>query len=543
MAAFAVPTCAVQQHRPIFDTGVSLKEAVRTIKRTAFLNGPSARRTFFGEKSVTPSSSKQEWGVRRRFLVAADADAHHRFTQLDNAEPAPIPGGADSEIVVTGSESEIAAQRSKFNLWRYRVFAGLCLSYIASYLTRGCFTYAAPVLRSEAGVTLEQIGVISSVFPVAHGISKFASGVIADSLDARWFLAGVIVLSGLLNVAFAIHPSVSWMTFVWGITGWISAGCVPASAKMITAWYTNKERGTWWGIWNSNANIGGFITALVAGTVAAKFGWRMGMQIPGIIGIVMGVLSWMLIRSDPAQAGLPSADAVLGVARPATPKPAAKQQPVAAPGAAAAASAEPVESQRDIFIKYVILNPAVWILAVEYLLLYFVRQGLTNWSHFFLMDTKGLDAAEAAARVSSRELGGLIGNLASGVISDKFFGGRRPPVIAAFLVGILGSLAAFVKFSGISRGLDVALVFLMGMMLYGPHMLIGLCGVEMAHKKAASSAIGLLGLLSYLGAGVAGAPLTMLVKQYGWISFFQAMAASCVVALLGLIPIWNRKAQ
>ena len=48
----------------------------------------------------------------------------------------------------------------------------------------------------------------------------------------------------------------------------------PACARTITAWFSGKERGTYWGFWTASNNVGGFLAPLVAGTAARHYGWR-----------------------------------------------------------------------------------------------------------------------------------------------------------------------------------------------------------------------------------------------------------------------------
>mmetsp|Transcript_32358 Transcript_32358/g.52296 ORF Transcript_32358/g.52296 Transcript_32358/m.52296 type:complete len:525 (+) Transcript_32358:56-1630(+) len=468
-------------------------------------------------------TSNSRFIVRSTFKALTEFRIEAGIISLDNSE----------EAVPSPAISLDDATKSKFNNWRNRVFAGIMLGYVASYFTRTCFTYASPILRASSGITLQQLGVITSVFPMAHGISKFVSGVIADRVDARYFLAIGLIATGFLDMLMTLQPSVQWMSFIWGLNGWVSAFVVPACARLLTTWFSSTERGFWWGLWNSSANIGGFATAIIAAYFASKFGWQMGMYVPGVIGIVAGLGVIALVRTDPSEVGLPTVEEYRGEA-PAAPK----------PKEAGEALAEGEMSKNEIFKKYVLMNPKVWGMAICYLFLYFVRTGVTNWSHFYLMDVKGVtDATDAATRVSGRELGGLLGNLASGAISDKYFKGRRVPVICAFLVGIIASLCAFWALPGGNRWLDYITIFILGFFVYGPHMLIGLAGTELSHKSAASSAIGFLGLISYIGAGIAGAPLTMLVKNYGWGSFFQSMLVCCVLSMAICIPMWNAKAE
>lgn len=50
--------------------------------------------------------------------------------------------------------------------------------YTTFYLTRGSLTYSAPsmVADKQLGFTLAHIGTMTSIFPMAYGVSKFAAG-------------------------------------------------------------------------------------------------------------------------------------------------------------------------------------------------------------------------------------------------------------------------------------------------------------------------------------------------------------------------------
>lgn len=51
------------------------------------------------------------------------------------------------------------------------------------------------------------------------------------------------------------------------------------------------------------------------------------------------------------------------------------------------------------------------------------------------------------------------------------------------------------------------IVFMIGFFLYGPQMLIGLCGAELVGPDSVGASEGFLGWIAYLGAANAGAHL------------------------------------
>jgi sugar phosphate permease len=55
----------------------------------------------------------------------------------------------------------------------------------------------------------------------------------------------------------------------------------------------------------------------------------------------------------------------------------------------------------------------------------------------------------------------------------------------------------------------------LGFCIYGPQMLIGLCGAELISPKSVGASQGILGLISYMGAAGAGIPLSYLQVRLG----------------------------
>lgn len=172
----------------------------------------------------------------------------------------------------------------------------------------------------------------------------------------------------------------------------------PPCVKMITNWFDPKERGFWWSVWHASINLGGFLCPFFAGGLAGHFGWRYGMLGPGFLGLVTVVLCY-LAMSDGPKAAVKTGESVKGTTKP-----------------------EPEVSLMD----GIILNPVQWALGIAYMLVYVCRQGLSVWGIFYLMQTGALSPAKAAALFSGFELGGFLGNLTAGTLSDLLLQRARP---------------------------------------------------------------------------------------------------------------------
>ena len=87
-----------------------------------------------------------------------------------------------------------------------------------------------------------------------------------------------------------------------------------------------------------------------------------------------------------------------------------------------------------------------------------------------------------------------------------------------YTVGVAAMLLAFYLTPASVSWLQWATVFMIGFFLYGPQMLIGLCGAELVGPESVGASEGFLGWVAYLGAANAGIPLSMIVKVCAWLA-------------------------
>jgi len=348
---------------------------------------------------------------------------------------------------------------------RAGVFISILLGYSCYYLTRNSLTFTAPamVATPSLGLDITSIGVITSIFPLCYGCSKFVSGVVGDMLSPAIMLGGGLVATGLVNITFGLSSTLPLFCLLWAMNGILQGFGAPSCAKILTSWFAAKERGTYWGMWNIAHNLGGFAAPILAGTAARSLGWNWGLWAPGIIAVVVGLVIMMTLRDAPEDRGF-------------LPVEEEKVQ---------STSVDSVASNKGNLLQNlmhnVLSNPFIWGLAFTYFCVYVVRQGITSWSIFYLIKEKGVvDAGSAAVRVSGLELGGLVGSLLAGRLSDWYISsspggavGKRIQVVILYLFGVAISLLAF---RAVPSGLAIfqaIIVFMIGFFLYGPQMLIG----------------------------------------------------------------------
>lgn len=417
--------------------------------------------------------------------------------------------------------------KNTYTYWRWRIFYSMFIGYTFFYFTRKSFTFAIPGLIADLGLTKGDIGLLGSILSITYGVSKFANGILSDRSNPRYFMAIGLFLTGILNICFGLSSSLLFFAVFWGLNGWFQGFGWPPCARLLTQWYSQNERGSWWSTCSTSHNAGAFIIPWIVGLCLHFFGWRMGMYVPGVLCIGMSFVLINRLRDTPQSMGLPIIEDYRNDYG----------------GLSKQECQETTMTSREIFIEYVIKNKYLWLLAVAYFFVYVVRTGINDWTALFLHEKKGYGSLGANGFVSLFEAGGFFGTLCSGWASDRIFSAKRGPVNVLFTAGMLLGVIGFWFVPEGYPWLDSASIFLIGFMTFGPQMLIGVAAVELSHKSAVATSNGFVGTFAYLGAAVAGYPLGMITQEIGWVGFFVALIVCCLIPLLLLIPMWNVRAH
>lgn len=402
----------------------------------------------------------------------------------------------------------------QYRYWRIRILYSMYLGYAFYYFTRKSFTFITPLLISQLHISKTEIGLIASAFYITYGISKFVSGMLSDKSNARYFMSTGLILTGMANILFGLSNNIHAFLWLWIVNGFFQGWGWPPCAKLLTHWYSKRERGRWWGGWNTCHNVGGALIPIIVGFSAHYWGWRAAMIIPGVMGILMGGLLINRLRDTPETMGLPAVEEFKkdqeSTVTKATPN---------------------ILTTKEVLLKYVLANRFLWILALAYVMVYVIRTAINDWGAVFLHE-HGFSIANADSCLSFFEIGGFVGSLAAGWMSDTLFKGRRGETNALFSLCTMTIIAFMWWVPGVSYALYAALFFCIGFCIFGPQMLIGVAAVEVSHKQAAGTSTGFLGLWGYVGAALSGLPIGYVLTHWGWSGFYTTLFVCAIISAL-----------
>jgi len=397
----------------------------------------------------------------------------------------------------TGAEAPRIEQQSEidrlFRRNRIRVMLAITIGYGLIYMCRLAIGVVKKPLIDQGIFTPTELGTIGSALFYTYALGKLTNGFLADHANARRFLAAAFLLTAVCNIFMGFTTTVLAATIIWGLNGWFQSFGAPGGVVAMTAWFSNKERGRAYGVWSTAHSIGEGLTFLVVGGLVSYLGWQWGYWGPGLIGIVTAIGVFALMQDRPQTLGLPSVNEWK------------KDQ-----------YSETAESsaRSTLALQFSILKiPAIWVLALASATTYITRYGINSWGILYLQEARGYSLTMAGTLLMISTLAGIAGAVAFGFTSDKLFNARRPPANLLFAILELIGLA-IIFFGPTSTPMLIVGMLLFGMGLTGlVTSLGGLFGVDIAPKRAAGAAMGVVGIFSYIGAAIQEQVSGILIDQ------------------------------
>jgi OPA family glycerol-3-phosphate transporter-like MFS transporter len=134
--------------------------------------------------------------------------------------------------------------------------------------------------------------------------------------------------------------------------------------------------------------------------------------------------------------------------------------------------------------------------------------------------------------------------MVAGWATDKFFNGRRAPVIAVMLT-VLGLSSVLFPYIPIKNGyFMIFIIGLIGFCTYGPHILmVGHAAQDFGKKSGSAGAAGFLDGMGYIGASLAGWGAGVIIEKLGYTTDFVIFGLAAFLGAMLICIIWKAGPQ
>jgi OPA family glycerol-3-phosphate transporter-like MFS transporter/OPA family sugar phosphate sensor protein UhpC-like MFS transporter len=393
--------------------------------------------------------------------------------------------------------TDAAEIRHQYGRLRPQILFWSTVGYGTFYFVRKNMSVAMPVLERQLGLSKSNLGLILTLHGLIYGASKFAGGFAADRANARVFMSFALLVSALINICFGLSSALIAFGFLWMLNGFFQGMGYPPCARLLTHWFAPKELASKMSLWNASHSLGGGAIVVLCGYLVEHFdSWRVCFLIPSAIAIAMSGLLFLFLRDTPESVGLPE---IAGTH---------------VPGGDTAADSS--EQFRRFVWERVFSNRYIWLVSAANFFVYTIRFAVFDWGPTLLKEAKGIELTHASWMIAGFEVAGLAGMIATGFLTDRWFGGRGVPLslLSMLLCGL--SIYLFWIAPASSFWLNAALLMSAGFFVYGPQALVAVVVANLATKRAAATAVGLTSIFGYASTTLSGYGIGWLAEHYGW---------------------------
>lgn len=421
---------------------------------------------------------------------------------------------------------------------RRRTFWGATIAYSLYYVCRMSLSVVKQPLIDEGVLTAGELGLIGSALLLVYAVGKFMNGFIADYCNVRRFMATGLLISTLVNLLMGVFgllrgpvglPSVLiFVSFavLWGLNGWAQSMGSPPGVISLSRWFPQSKRGTYYSMFSSSPYIGEFLSFIITGFVVGALGWEYGFLVASIAGLAGSLIILLFVKDTPESQGLPSVQTLSG---------------------------EQVTRQDRMptkeLQKMIVRHPGIWVIALSSAFIYITKYAIAGWGVLFLQKARGFSLEDATQVIAFSAAFGVLGTVLAGWLSDKVF--RSDRVKPALLSGILSllSLGLFL-FVGGGFVLNIFYVSLFSLSVGVLYCIVaGLMAVDIVPRKATGAALGVVGISSYVAAGLQDITSGYLIQgfmtevegtdiyDFGPVSWFWMTAA----LISFILPVLNWK--
>jgi len=427
--------------------------------------------------------------------------------------------------------SEAPRHAPAFRLRRFANWFPLGLTYASLYMGRYNFNVYRNHARELHGLSDVQVGTIATVGFWVYAASLLVNGPLAEKIGGRRAILIGVAGACIANLGIALFlrgPAtdanvVLGLSLLYGANMYFQSFGAISVVKVNAAWFHWRERGMIGGVFGSMISLGYYLALGIGGLIYAHLPFWALFLVPSGVLLFMLVVDSVLVRDRPSHAGHDDFDT----------GDEAQHAPAAGP--------ERELSFREV-VGRVLRHPVLQVLAVAEFCTGIVRQGLLLYYGRFLaqihhVSEKGTPVRYQVASVGIT-VGGIAGALLCGVLSDKVFQSRRPPVAFIFYIGQILALVALGLAT--SSYAAVTLVGVACMWIFGVHgMLSGTASMDFGGRRAAATAAGLLDGVQYLGSGLVGFGLGWLLDRYHWVIWPYALLPFSAVGGLLMLRLWS----
>lgn len=358
--------------------------------------------------------------------------------------------------------------------------------------------FLIPALVQQEGFSLVRAGVVAAAPTLGVMLTLVAWGLVTDRRGERFVLLSGLVLTTLAGLGAALSSNLVWLTVALLLGGAAAASTSAASGRVVVGWFPPRRRGLAMGIRQMSQPVGVGVAAVSIALVADARGVYAALWVPTVATALAAVVVAVVVLDPPR------------------------------PDAREGGSGNPYRGDRflarihAVSVLLVVPQFVVWTFALVW-----------------LVQDRGWSPGAAGLLVALAQVGGALGRIAAGQLSDVVGSRMRPLRWVAIAAGL--AMAALGATAGLDWAVAVPLVVLATALTVADNGLAFTAVAERAGPFWSGRALGVQNTAQFLTSALVP-PLGGLAVTYGGYPATFALAALFPLVAIALVPVADERA-
>lgn len=287
------------------------------------------------------------------------------------------------------------------------------------------------IIGEDLLLTKTQIGMIPAALFLGQSLISIPAGLLTDKIGSRKMIFFVTLILGGSFLVMSITPSFILLLFLITIAGFAYGASHPTTNRGVIYWFSVQTRGTAMGLKQMGVTLGSALAALILLPIASNFSWQSATFSASISLLIVGLLIY-IVYDEPKNRVQDKTKLPL----------------------------------KKINYKSILLmfkHKALILITFSAMLLSGSQMILNTFIILFAHEKIGISLILSGVLLGIAELGGSLGRVCWGIISDRLFKGKRVIVLLliSFLVATVSIIIALLPY-GVPFHIMVIIVFIFG---------------------------------------------------------------------------------
>ncbi len=192
---------------------------------------------------------------------------------------------------------------SAFHAWLVLVAASFMFFY--AFIQMMMLNSIDSVLMNAFNINASHLGTMSSMYFYGNFLLLFPAGLLLDRFSPRKILFLALLVSSIAMFTFA------YSTTFWGagisrlVQGFCGSFSFLGAIRIVSRWFSPKKMALASGSVVTLSMLGGMVAQTPVASLSIAIGWRHTLMWFAVLGLILTVLEWVIVRDYPSNYVLP----------------------------------------------------------------------------------------------------------------------------------------------------------------------------------------------------------------------------------------------